>query len=1123
MLDLLILKGTWMNLKNSRLMSLATSILVIGSSFVGLGATAANAASSPINVTFESNDTSGYSFVDYDGNVTSTTTSQPAGAGFTSGTAMKMDNDGAPWAGTTFLTIDSTSSLLSAANKTASINIYAPDALDRCVDLKLEGTAVAEKTLHISGAGWQTLTFDYSSVFDPSAKYVKASLMPNIASVGCGDWGTWPKGLTTWYVDNISFPGAVNADVVIPRTTPSVLVNFESNDTSGYALTNFGGVDASLDTGAPDGGSVGSTTALRIKDQGDCWSGTTFLTRGAKESLVSSAHPVVTANIYAPVAGKDLKLKLENALTGAFKEADVTSVVGWKTYSFDFTGFDASVDYNKASVFMNFTCASGSKGSQGYGIDDIAFNGATGAALGAVTPPTVFTGHATVRLAGIDSTNSVERTADETTWCVTNDWYRCGVRAITKQVPVASTQHLTFVVNDSADGKALANTSVTLVLGKAWSGSTAHSKVGTTATAGGDCWCGNDQATVTGVTGSDGTVTFDLVNTDNAADAADNPGSALNQLPTGKDLRLQIAAWVTSQTQDSIDVVDLVYYKPADVAPTPTIVTRVTGIDSSNAYVGSCEGWCQYYADGLRYFERGVTVGTTTTLSYTVTANGAPYANKTVHLLLGKTYSGSSAKVSVNGHSFSGGGETVVDLVTNSQGVVTFDVVNTNFNADADPYQESNLAHPVNGKHLFAQLALVGEKGNGDVLDILDLVYYQPKGAEPATTYNVRLADWSAANSFDGTHIWGDGGLGSWFDATTRYFAHYVAAGSTFNVRYKVTNAATGANAPNGTVVTLYLGSAWSGSNAKFTVNGVDVDGRTKWGANGQLDQATTTATVSNGYITVPMTATDVVEDATINPGNPTANPDALNPLFMQIKLHVEGNAITQQDWVNIVVTGPAAAPSITSISGTAGKKGQAIDIVGTNLGDALGSTVTLYTAATKTAQAISTPVTVLAVSADGTRLTVASPNSAQKGYFKVTNTGGTATASKVFSSMTTVTAKPAITLSASLVKEVGASFTLTGTNLGSSTNIAIGGVSAPFTVINANSVSVTVPAGVTSGSTISATNAGGTYTTTKFVFQAAVITDITTSGKVGATVTVTGKNLKEPRSYLQVTRLQRF
>ncbi|NBR55405.1 MAG: hypothetical protein EBT82_05555 [Micrococcales bacterium] len=194
--------------------------------------------------------------------------------------------------------------------------------------------------------------------------------MPNIANVGCGDWATWPKGLTTWYVDNISFPGATKADVVVPRTTPSVLVNFESNDTSGYSITNFGNVDAVLDTGAPDGGSLGSTTALRIKDQGDCWSGTTFLRRGAKESLVSSANPVVKANIYAPVSGQVIKLKLENAANGnAFKEVDVTSVAGWKTYSFDFTGFDANVDYNVASIFMNFTCGGGAKGSLGWGID----------------------------------------------------------------------------------------------------------------------------------------------------------------------------------------------------------------------------------------------------------------------------------------------------------------------------------------------------------------------------------------------------------------------------------------------------------------------------------------------------------------------------------------------------------------------------------------------------------------------------------------------------------------------------------------------------------------------------------------------------------------------------------
>ncbi len=1104
-----------MNLKNSRLMSIATSLLVIGSSFVALPA--AHASSAPVNVTFESNDTSGYSFVDYDGAVTTTTSSAPAGAGFTSGVAMAQDNQGALWSGTTFLTLDSGSSLISSADKTATLSVYSPDSTDRCVDLKLEGTAVAEKTLHVNGAGWQTLTFDFSDSFNDAQKYFKASLMPNIGGAGCA-WSA-DKTETVWYFDNISFPGATKADVVTPRTTPTVLVNFESNDTSGYlagGAADFGGTISSKVNDAPAGGSADSTSALKLSSAGACWSGATFLTRGLKESLVSAGKTTVTANVYSPIAGGSITLKLESSVTGgANVQKTLTTTAGWQTLSFDLSGYDTAVDFNKASIFPDFnpaTAGCADKTPSVWYIDDIAFNGATGAALAAGGSggnsgggsPTAFSGNATVRLAGIDATNSVENTGAEQDWSVAHDWYRGGVRALTKQVPVGSTQHLTYVVNNSADGSPLANVQVTFVMGKAYSGSSAKVNVGGVASTG-------NEVTVTGVTNSQGLVSFDLVNSDIAADAANNPGSVLNVLPTGKDLRTQIAAWVTSQAQDTIDVVDMVYYAPATVAPTPTVVSRVTGIDETNAAVGSTDGWAQYYGAGLRYFERGVTVGTTTHLSYTVTADGAPYANKTVHLLLGKTYSGSSANVTVNGSNFPGAGDqTSIDLTTDSNGVVSFDVVNNNFSAQADPYQANNVLHPQGGKHLFAQLALVGEKGNQDVLDILDLVYYQPQGAPAPTVYNVRLADWNAGNSFDGTHVWGDGGLGNWFDVYTGYFAHYVKAGTTTTLRYSVTNAKTGAAAPNGTVVDLALGSAWSGSNAKFTVNGVSVSGLTKWGANGQLDQASTTATVSNGYVTLTLVALDDPMDATQNPGSPKANPDQLNPLFMQIKTNVEGNALTHQDWINIVVTQPkSSAPTITSVSATSGKKGQAIDIVGTNLNDALGTSVVLYTAATKTAQAVSQSVTVLSVNADGTRATIASPANAQKGVFKVTTSGGTATAAATFSSSATTTTKPAITLPASLVKEVGSTFTLNGTNIASASAITIGSVNASFTILTANSVIVTVPAGVVSGSTVSATNAGGTVTSSKVIYQAPVVATATASGKVGQTVTITGSNLK--------------
>ena len=766
----------------------------------------------------------------------------------------------------------------------------------------------------------------------------------------------------------------------------------------------------------------------------------------------------------------------------------------------------ANANYTGTHLYSQITADIGADNADIKDIVDLVFYKPS-----TVVPPTGFSGHATVRLAGMDATNSVNLPDVAGEW-VGLGYARDGVTYHTKLVPVGSTQHLTFVVSDSATGTPVANKTVTFVMGKAWSGSNAHVSVGPNAASGADCWCGNAQATATGTTDAQGLVSFDVVNTDVASAAADYPGTNLAVAPAGSHLFTQVAAWVTGVLDDSVDIVDLNYFKPGAAPVTPQVVSRINGITADNAAVGSAEGWAQYYADGLRYFERGVEVGTTTRLSYTVTSGGSPYANKTVHLLLGKTYSGSTAKVSVNGQAFTGA-QVIVDLTTDANGVVTFDVANTNVTADADPYQAANLLHPKDGKHLFAQLALVGEKGNGDVLDMLDLVYYRSQAAVPPTVLNVRLADWNATNSFDGTHVWGDGGLGNWFDATTNYYAHYVKVGSTFNLKYSVKNSA-GVAAPDGTVVTLALGTAWSGSNAKFRVNGVAVSGVTKWGANGQEDQATTTATVSGGFITVSVTSLDIADNGTVNPGSATANPDDFSPLFMQIKAHVEGNFTTQQDWVNIVATKAASAPTITSISGTSGKNGQAIDIVGTNLGDALGGSVSLNTAAVMkgavvTTPAVTTPVSVIAVSADGTRMTVRSPNKAQKGYLSVTTTGGTATSATLFSSSTSNTSKPAIVLAASVTKEIGSTLTLTGANLGSATAVKVGTVNASFTVVNANSITVTIPADAVSGSTISATNAGGTVTTSKLVFQAPVLVTATASGTVGSTVTVTGKNLK--------------
>ena len=1415
---------------------------------VALSGTAANAAQTPYTQNFDNMET--YSGIDFDGNSTTLVTDQPAGEGFTSGKAIKLDNQGAPWAGTKF-ELPGNSSFISTANATGTISIYSPDAEDRCFLAKLEGPGVGlERIVRVNKAGWQTISVDYSANYDATKNYNVLALMPNLAGIGCGTWGG-TKALTTWYVDNISYPGARDAAettvVVVPRTAPSLLVNFESNDTSGYTLTNFGGNSSAVATDAPAGGSVGSVSALKVTTAGEAWAGTTFLSKTVKASLISAGkmavtaniyspvanavimmklesiqHPsqvveirnnsvlgwktytfdftvggnitdldyptasiffdfggaktanpwyiddiafngatpaalaapvtpvtpvlvnfestdssgfalvdfggnssskatdaptggsvgstsalkmttageswagttfltgtnsllatgksVVTANIYSPAAGKTIKLKLENAVSKVNKEVDVVSVEGWKTYTFDFAGFDTNIVYNMATIFVDF---GGSKTANPWYADDFAFLGATGAALGGVVqPPVGFTGNANVRLVGMDDTNSFNRPADAAFFSVANPWYRVGINVRTKQVPVGSTQALTYLVTNAADNTPLANQTVTFTMGKQYSGSNATVNVGNVASVGeqnktvtgvtnsegrvtfsmvntddaanaannpgenlgadftgtklftqATAWVtsqtqdsidlvdfiffkpaavveppvpftgnanvrlvgmddtnsfnrpadaaffsvanpwyrvginvrtkqvpvgstqtltylvtnavgntplanttvtlvlgkqysgsnakvkvgavdsvGETNKTVTGVTNSEGKVTFSLVNSDVAADAANNPGANLGADFTGKKLFTQVTAWVNSQTQDSIDLVDFIFFKPADAPVTKTAVSRLTGADATNSWISTNEGWFQYYAAGIRYIQRGIEVGTTTTLSFTVNdTDGAPYANKTVKLLLGKTYSGSSAKVAVNGTSFPGvGDEKVITLTTNASGVVTFDVSNSNFTADADPYQASNLKNPEGGKKLFVQIAVVGEKGNQDVLDIVDLLYYQAQTAAPATVYNARLADWNASNSFDGTKVWGDAGLTEgWFDKNTGYFARYVATGSTFNLRYRVTNSVTGANAPDGTVVTLALGSAWSGSNAKFTAGSTVIDGKTKWGANGQLDQGYVTATVVNGIASVSLTSNDVAEDGTENPGNPKADPTDYNPLFMQVKIKVEGNAITHQDWVNIVATKPSAAPTVTAVSSKSGRKGQAIDIVGTNLGDALGHSVVLYTPGTSRVPAVSTPVSVLFVNAARTRMTVLSPGVTKAGTLRVTNTGGTASAPEAFSASSSTTSKPTISLTASLVKEVGETFGLSGTNLASSSEIRIGNVLAPFSIVTATTVIVTVPEGVVSGSKISATNLGGTTITSKYVYQTAVVATTTASAKVGQTVTITGSSLK--------------
>lgn len=345
-----------------------------------IGLSVAQAASSPWSEDFESMQT--YTGTDFDGNATELVSDQPAGEGFTSGQAIKLDNQGAAWAGTKFI-LPSTSSAISNANATASISVYSPDALDRCFMLKLEGVGAAiERKVHVS-QGWQTLSISYASEYDQTKNYNVIALMPNFASVGCANYSPG-KALTTWYVDNISFPGARDAaEVIVPeeRSNPQTLINFEANDSSGYSVVDFGGNLSSEVTDAPEGGSIDSTKALKVVTASPAWSGTTLIKKSRLASLISQGAMGIKANIYSPVAGKILMIRLESLVhPSQIVEVRQTSVAGWKRYTFDFTvGGNLEQDYPMASIYFDFD--SQNKTSDPWYIDDITFNGALGAPI----------------------------------------------------------------------------------------------------------------------------------------------------------------------------------------------------------------------------------------------------------------------------------------------------------------------------------------------------------------------------------------------------------------------------------------------------------------------------------------------------------------------------------------------------------------------------------------------------------------------------------------------------------------------------------------------------------------------------------------------------------------------
>lgn len=172
----------------------------------------------------------------------------------------------------------------------------------------------------------------------------------------------------------------------------------------------------------------------------------------------------------------------------------------------------------------------------------------TATATASATPTATAGAPWTIRQTTFNNSEFALNTGDAALW-VGYGWYASGLRYGTVHLAPNSTKAVSFNVKDRLGNNAAGRT-VTLILGKGYSNSTAHVRVGTTSTSGWDPGTGVHQATVSGVTDASGNVSFSIVNTD----------------AVGTSLYTQISAYVANVGTDIVDIINIAY----DQAPTPS-------------------------------------------------------------------------------------------------------------------------------------------------------------------------------------------------------------------------------------------------------------------------------------------------------------------------------------------------------------------------------------------------------------------------------------------------------------------------------------------------------------------------------------------------------------------------
>ena len=276
-----------------------------------------------------------------------------------------------------------------ATNKTITVRVWSPTA-GTPVRLKVEDAAdptksvETEATTTVAG-GWQTLSFNFANqaagtaALNLATTYNKASIFFNFGTTGAA-----AGGARTYYFEDLSYPTAAAAGGGGGGTTAGLPVTFDSSAVT-YTLTGFGGAEDATVVADPAGGT--NKVAKVIKSAtAELWAGTTVST-GANQSIATipftATARTMTVRVYAPAAGKPVRLKVEDAADptkSVETEALTTAAGAWQTLTFNFANqaagtaaINLSTTYNKASIFFNFGTTGAAGGGGTWYFDDLNF------------------------------------------------------------------------------------------------------------------------------------------------------------------------------------------------------------------------------------------------------------------------------------------------------------------------------------------------------------------------------------------------------------------------------------------------------------------------------------------------------------------------------------------------------------------------------------------------------------------------------------------------------------------------------------------------------------------------------------------------------------------------------